>query len=269
MSLTRILVLVAAITAAGITALLVRGFLGTKTQAEAAPKVPMSRVLVAARQVEVGTRLTSSDIRWMEWPTSAVHSSFITQETQPMALDEVATGAVARSPLTSGQPVTGKNVIRADGGGFMAATLSPGKRAYGVEVSAGRGAGGFILPNDRVDVLLTRKVSQTPSGEGNYQAVTVLRNLRVLAVDQTAGDDADSKVIVGKTATLEVTDREAEMLALADAMGDLSLTLRSLAKTEDGFDGAKDEDVLNKGSAEGITILRYGMKGIAAAIPAE
>ncbi len=269
MSLTRLLVLVAAIAAAGITAILVRGFLGTKTEAEAGPRVEMSRVLVAARQVEVGTRLTSGDVTWMEWPKSAVHSSFIVQEAQPMALDEVAMGAVARSPLTSGQPITGKNVIKADGGGFMAATLSPGKRAYGIEVSAGRGAGGFILPNDRVDVVMTRKLSQSASGEGSYQAVTVLRNLRVLAVDQTAEDDADSKAIVGKTATLEVTDREAEMLALADAMGDLSLMLRSLAKTEDGFEGGKDEDFLNQGSAEGITVLRYGIKGIATAMPAD
>lgn len=269
MNLTRILVLVAAIAAAGITALLVRGMIGTQSEAEAAPQVALTQVLVAARTVEVGTRMTSSDVRWIDWPTSAVDSSYITQDAQPMAIDEIAIGAVARSPLTRGQPVTGQNVIKADGGGFMAATLSAGKRAYGIELNAERGAGGFILPNDRVDVIMTRKLGQDSSGESNYQAITVLRNVRVLAVDQTSEEDADSKAIVAKTATLEVTEREAETLALADAMGDLSLTLRSLSKTEDGSGGDGEKDVLNQGAAAGITVVRYGIKGISTATPSE
>lgn len=269
MSLTRILVLVAAIAAAGIAALLVRNFMGTQSEAEAAPKMELSQVLVAARDVEVGTRLTVSDVRWMDWPKTAVNTSFITQEMQPTAIDEVALGAVARSPLTSGQPITGQNVVRAEGGGFMAATLSAGKRAYGIELNAERGAGGFILPNDRVDVIMTRKLGQGSSGEDNYQAITVLRNVRVLAVDQTAEDDADSKAIVGKTATLEVSEREAETLALADALGDLSLTLRSLARADEQSGEGDEKNALNQGAAAGVTVVRYGIKGMSTATPSE
>lgn len=269
MNLTRLLVLVAAVAAAGIAALLVRNFLGTQTEAEAAPKMELSQVLVAARDVEVGTRLTSGDVRWMDWPKAAVSSTFIIQETQPTAVDEMALGAVARSPLTSGQPITGQNVIRADGGGFMAATLTAGKRAYGIELNAERGAGGFILPNDRVDVIMTRKLGQDSSGESNYQAITVLRNVRVLAVDQTSEEDSDSKAIVAKTATLEVSEREAETLALADAMGDLSLTLRSLARADDQNGAGDEKNALNQGAAAGVTVVRYGIKGMSTATPSE
>jgi pilus assembly protein CpaB len=269
MSMTRILVLVAAIAAAGIAAMLVRSFMGTQTEADAAPRMELSQVLVAAREVEVGTRLTAGDVRWMDWPKTAVGSNFITQDLQPTAIDEVALGAVARSPLTNGQPITGQNVIKADGGGFMAATLTAGKRAYGIELNAERGAGGFILPNDRVDVIMTRKLGQDSSGDNNYQAITVLRSVRVLAVDQTSEDDADSKAIVGKTATLEVSEREAETLALADAMGDLSLTLRSLAKADDQSGDDKDKSVLNQGAAAGVNVVRYGIKGISTVTPSE
>lgn len=269
MSLTRILVLVAAIAAAGVAALLVRNFMGTQAEAEAAPKMELSQVLVAAREIEVGTRLTVADVRWMDWPKTAVSSSFITQDVQPTAVDEVALGAVARSPLSQGQPITGQNVVRADGGGFMAATLSAGKRAFGIELNAERGAGGFILPNDRVDVIMTRKLGQDSSGESNYQAITVLRNVRVLAVDQTSDEDSDSKAIVAKTATLEVSEREAETLALADAMGDLSLTLRSLARADELGNGEDEKNALNQGAAAGVTVVRYGIKGMSTATPSE
>jgi len=269
MSLTRVLVLVAAIAAAGVAALLARNFMGTQTEAEAAPSMQLSKVLVAAREVQVGARLTASDVSWIDWPKTAVGSTFITQEAMPMAIEEVALGAVARSPLSSGQPITGQNVVRADSGGFMAATLTAGKRAYGIELNAERGAGGFILPNDRVDVLMTRKLGQDSSGETNYQAITVLRNVRVLAVDQTSEEDSDSKAIVAKTATLEVSEREAETLALADAMGDLSLTLRSLARADDQSGSDDEENALNQGAAAGVTVVRYGIKGMSTATPSE
>jgi pilus assembly protein CpaB len=269
MSLTRILVLVAAIAAAGVAALLVRNVMGTQAEAEASPRIELDEVLVASRDIEVGTRLTVSDVRWMEWPKAAVSSSFITKAAQPTAVEEVALSAVARSPLTPGQPITEQNVVRADSGGFMAATLSAGKRAYGIELNAERGAGGFILPNDRVDVLMTRKLGQDSSGESNYQAITVLRNVRVLAVDQTSDDESDSKAIVAKTATLEVSEREAETLALADAMGDLSLTLRSLARADDQSGTDDEKNALNQGAAAGVTVVRYGIKGMSTATPSE
>lgn len=270
MNLTRILVLVGAVVAAGVAALLARSMVGGQTKAEAAPAVDLTEVLVASRRIEVGTKLTAADVKWMGWPKAAVDASFMTQEAQPKAIDEMSEGAVARAPLTAGQPVTAQNVIKADGGGFMAAVLTPGKRAVGVKVNAERGAGGFILPNDRVDVILTRKLGQDSSGVPAYQAATVLRDIRVLAVDQTSDEEGDSKAIVGKTATIELSERESEILALAEAMGDLSLTLRSLSKSEGGSQTAENNaNPFETEGADGITVLRYGMPSKSTAAASE
>ena len=262
MNLTRILVLVGAICAAGLAAVLARGLMGGQTKAEAAPSIELTEVLVAARGIEVGTKLTAADVKWMGWPKAALDASFMTKDAQPKALEESAEGAIARSPLSAGQPVTAQNVIKADGGGFMAAVLTPGKRAVGVKVSAERGAGGFILPNDRVDIILTRKMGSDAAGNPAYHANTVLQDIRVLAVDQTSDEEGDSKAIVGKTATLELGAREAELLALAEAMGDLSLSLRSLSKSD--TPSASDEalaKMFNSDNDDSVTVLRYGMPG--------
>lgn len=152
----------------------------------------------------------------------------------------------------------------------MAAVLTAGKRAVGVKVSAERGAGGFILPNDRVDVILTRKMGNDAAGIPSYHATTVLQDVRVLAVDQTSQEEGDSKAIVGKTATLELGAREAEILALAEAMGDLSLSLRSLSKSE-GKNAADEAsaDPFGNGGEDSVTVLRYGMPGKTSASSSE
>lgn len=262
MNMTRILVLVGAVVAAGFAALLARGLVGGQNPAAAAPPVELSEVLVAARSIEVGTKLSAADVKWMGWPKGSVDPAFMSKEAQPKAIEDYATGGIARSPLSPGQPLTGQNVIKADGGGFMAAVLTPGKRGVGVKLSVEHGAGGFILPNDRVDVILTRKLGQDASGAPNYQAATVLTDIRVLAVDQTADQEADSKAIVAKTATLELSQREAETVALAEAMGDLSLTLRSLTKAEPGSqesDASGGKNPFETDGGDGITVMRYGM----------
>jgi pilus assembly protein CpaB len=262
MNLTRILVLVGAISAAAIAALLARGFLGGQTKANAAQGAEVVEVLVAAHPIEVGTKLSSNDVKWLGWPKTALDPSFVTKVAKPQAIEETAEGSVARAPLTAGQPVTATNVIKSDGGGFMAAMLTPGKRAVGIKVSAERGAGGFILPNDRVDVLLTRKMGNDAAGVPSYNATTVLRDVRVLAVDQTSDEEGDNKAIVGKTATLELSTHDVEILALAEAMGDLSLSLRALTKT-DGSKPSEEENSnpFNTGDQGEVTVLRYGMPG--------
>ena len=270
MNLTRILILVGAIGAAGIAAFLARGLIGGQTQASAAPSVELTEVLVAARGIEVGTKMTAADMKWMGWPKSAVDSSFVIKDTQPQALEQSAEGSVARAPLTAGQPVTAQNVIKSDGGGFMAAVLTPGTRAVGVKVSAERGAGGFILPNDRVDVILTRKLGSNGAGIPSYHATTVLQDVRVLAVDQMSQEEGDSKTIVGKTATLELSARSAEILALAEAMGDLSLSLRALTKTDPSAAAEESTATLFDSEGEGeISVLRYGMPGKSATTSSE
>ena len=259
MNMSRIIIVVAALVAAGIAGLVARSLFGEQAPAEAAAPVTKVQILVTAREIEAGSKLTSADLKWVPWPKDAMDATYIAQDAQPGAIEELERAAIARVTLVTGQPVTVKNVVTAEGGGFMAAMLTPGKRAFGIEVNEERGAGGFILPNDRVDVIMTRKAGQDGAGQAQYQSVTVLRDIRVLAVNQTAGDENSEKAIVPKTVTIEVTEKEAEALALSDAMGDLSLTLRSLTQPEGGSGPANDVDASNRPGAGGVAVLRYGM----------
>ena len=261
MNMTRILILGAALGAAALAAFLVRGLIGGQSNASAMPKMEVTEIVVASRAIEAGTKIMPGDLKWQGWPKSSLDASFITKEAQPKALDDASEGSVARIPMVAGEPVTAQKVIKADGAGFMAAVLTPGMRAVGLKLTTERGAGGFILPNDRVDVVMTRKLGNTDSG---YSASTVLEDVRVLAIDQTSQEEGESKSIVGKTATLELSGAQTEMLALAEAMGDLSLSLRSLAKGENPDQDAKRRKGFGGGD-QGIVVLRYGIQGHAAA----
>ena len=259
MDMTRILILVGALGAAGVAAFLARGMMGGgQNQAAAAEAMQLTEIMVATHAIEVGAKIVPGDLKWQGWPKSALDPSFITKEAQPQALEDAAEGSVARMPLVAGEPVTVSKVIKADGAGFLAAVLTPGKRAVGVKLSAEKGAGGFILPNDRVDVIMTRKLGNDATGNPLYRAATVLRDVRVLAVDQTSQEEGDSKSIVGKTATLELTAQQAEVVSLAEAMGDLSLSLRSLTNSDQPTD---DEEIKAFGDDDGsqVSILRYGV----------
>ncbi len=265
MNTTRILILVAALGAAAVAAFLARGIIGSQNNASAAPNMELAEIMVASKAIEVGSKIMPGDLKWQGWPKSALDASFVTREAQPQALEDAANGSVARMPLVTGEPVTPQKVIKADGAGFMAAVLTPGMRAVGVKLNAERGAGGFVLPNDRVDVIMTRKLGNDDEGVPSYRAATVLRDVRVLAVDQTSQEDGDSKSIVGKTATLELSGQQAEILALAEAMGDLSLSLRSLAQSDKpGDDSTARPKGFGNDDDERIVVLRFGIPSHAA-----
>jgi pilus assembly protein CpaB len=264
MSMTRILILVAALGAAGLAAFLARGLVGGQTQATATPTMETTEIVVASKAIEVGSKIMPGDLKWQGWPKSALDQSFITREARPNALDDAAEGSVARVPLVTGEPVTEQKVIKADGAGFLAAVLTPGMRAVSVKLSAERGAGGFILPNDRVDVVMTRKLGTDETGVQAYRAATVLRDVRVLAIDQTSQEEGESKSIVGKTATLELNGQQAEILALAEAMGDLTLSLRSLARPDQAVEDEKQR-IKGLGNEEGsqLLVFRFGTPSFA------
>jgi pilus assembly protein CpaB len=265
MNMTRVLILVGALVAAAVAAFLARGLIGGQNRASAATNVELTEILVAAKPLDVGTKIMPGDLKWQGWPKSALDASFITKDAQPQALDTASEGSVARMPLVSGEPVTGQKVIQAEGAGFLAAVLKPGFRAVGVKLTAERGAGGFILPNDRVDVIMTRKLGNDEQGIPAYRAATVLHDVRVLAVDQTSQEEGEAKFVVGKTATLELSEQQAEVLALAEAMGDLSLTLRSLSRSDKPeTDGAKPRG-FGDDDDQRVTVLRYGIPSQTAA----
>jgi pilus assembly protein CpaB len=268
MNTQRIIVLGFALVAALGAAFLVRGMLGGSgtpvAAAKPAPQIAMSEVLVANVNLTPGQALTTEQIRWQKWPAATVDPSFITHDTASNE-EELVKGTVVRAVILPGQPITKTAIVHGDASGFMAATLPEGMRAISISINADSGAGGFILPNDKVDVILTRK-SNGSSGRG--VAKTILTNLRVLAVDQTFKQEKDTRTVIGRTATVEVTPEQAETIAASAQSGQLSLVLRPLT------DGAavslnnpdrKDLEAKKRTAAvtdEGpVSVIRYGIIG--------
>lgn len=197
------------------------------TVAPAPVAVEMTAVLVAARDVSRGEQLTPATLRWQQWPTEAVPSTFIEREAQPKALTELA-GQFANRPIISGAPIA-RQALAQEPNGFLATTLTPGKRAVAIQVDARRSAGGFILPNDRVDVIHTVQGTRDRDNT-EARSRTILRNVRILAIDQVT-EDTDTGTVLGKTATLELTEDQVEAVTSAGATGALSLSLRPMEKT--------------------------------------
>lgn len=198
----------------------------------AAPVVPMTDVLVAAANIPTGASLSNSNIRWQPWPSDAVNGAFISKDSQPDGID-VLTGTVVRSQFYDGEPIREGKLARAESG-FMSAILPTGMRAVAVRVSAQTSAGGFILPNDRVDVIFTDDHPPAAgTGEREVISYTLLQNIRVLAIDQTVEEQDGERVVVGKTATLELDPPQVETIAAAEEAGSLSLSLRSVEDADD------------------------------------
>ena len=231
MNATRIVVLVLALVAAGAAAYLVRGLVVENNQQTAAgpsePAIPTVDVLVASGDLSPGHTLRSGDMRWQAWPETALAEGQVTRSAQPNARADFE-GSMVRRDFALGEPVVASAVVRPGDAGLMAALVSPGMRAMSVPVSDENSAGGFILPGDRVDVLLTREVGEDRRNTA-YVSETILSNLRVLAIDQTFSEDISGGALVGDTATLELSPYEGELLTQALAMGEVALSLRSFA----------------------------------------
>lgn len=253
---SRVIIFGVAALAACMAVFLVSHLLGGGTEKAKAslppPRPATAEVLVAARNLQPGAALAPDAVRWQEWPKSGVDPSFITED-QAGDFTHVIKGVVVRAPLVAGEPLTAAKMVHADSAGIMAAMVQPGERAVSIGISTETGAGGFILPNDRVDVLLTKLVSETPRRYGSFM---ILNNVRVLAVDQTYQEDKDQKVVLAKTATLEVSPFQAVRLEAAQAVGTISLTLRPLGETSAADDpdqaGSRNETAMP-------VIIRYGV----------
>jgi len=230
MKAARILVLGVALAAGGAAAFLIGSDEEKKPEA-AAPVVQFQTtdVLIAKSDIGMGTALSSQDLQWQAWPSATTGESYITKKDKPNAIEEMG-GAITRAPFTAGEPIREAKLIRANGAaGYMAAILPSGMRAVSTEISPETGAGGFILPNDRVDVILSRRPKEDAKASAPPPtSETILTNVRVLAIDQTVEEKNGQRVVVGKTATLEIAPRQAESLTQARQLGTLSLALRSL-----------------------------------------
>jgi pilus assembly protein CpaB len=245
MDVRKLMLLIGALAIAAVTAVMAKNmFSGASAPRAAATPVVVTgpEVLVATRTLPVGTIIDAEALRYQPWPKELIQQAYFIKGGEPVseggedkkrqALIDPSDllGTVVRNEITAGQPITQGALIKPGERGFLAAALGPGMRAVSVDVSATSGVGGFIFPGDRVDVMLTQEVS----GEGTPLKVTetVLRNVRVLAVDKrTYAVGPDGKPLFGKSklVTFEATPKIAEKIQVAQAIGSISLALRSIA----------------------------------------
>ncbi|HXW26043.1 MAG TPA: Flp pilus assembly protein CpaB [Xanthobacteraceae bacterium] len=258
MKAARIVVLGVAITAGGIAAYLASG----SKEPPPPPPPPVAQIetveiLVAKSDINMGQVVSAQDIQWQVWPLSAASSYFVRKKDRPDAVQQL-TGSIARAPFAAGEPIREAKLIKANGSGFMAALLPSGMRAISTEISAETGAGGFILPNDRVDVILTRRDREVEKATGieAHVSETILSDVRVLAIDQTIEEKNGQRVVVGKTATLELSPRQAETLAVSRQRGTLSLALRSLIDANQPGPAAAVDD---KAANRRLNMVRFGV----------
>jgi pilus assembly protein CpaB len=277
MGVVRIAILASAALAAIVLAFVVRGMLSPAAAppvavAAAPASRPMARVLVAKRDLPIGTRLAAADMSWQDWPADALNAAYVTDGAAPTQPTEGADkaiktasrtandmispqgpmqafeGAIVKEPLLAGEPLVARKVVRAGRSGYMAVVIEPGMRAMAIPINAETAAGGFILPGDRVDVLQSR---EGKDGEGRITE-TLMRNARVLAIDQATVVGKDANAMVGAVATLEVQAGDAEVLARGKAQGEMQLALRSYADIGGGVSrGARS-------GADGLRVYRAG-----------
>jgi pilus assembly protein CpaB len=227
--------------------------------AEAQPKVDVEQVLVAGQDLPMGTVVNEGAVSWHPWPKADVSELMITKSAKPDALSDVE-GSMTRTAFLRGEPIRRDKLVKAGAGGFMSAILPTGKRAVAIKIDneGDSEAGGFILPNDRVDVILSRRDREAErlTGIESQVAETLLSNIKVLAIDQNV-EDKSGRPMVGRTATLELSPRQVETLAMGRLMGTLSLALRSVADSDPSRRGPAPSP--DNGGAGRLNTVRFGV----------
>jgi pilus assembly protein CpaB len=253
----RIVVLTIALSAGGVAAYLARGSDNNSPPAEPVVQLQTVDVLVAKTDIGLGQSVTAENLQWQTWPASTASNNFIRRSERPEATKEVA-GSIARAPFLAGEPIREPKLVKANGSGFMAAVLPTGMRAISTEISPETGAGGFILPNDRVDVILSKR-EKNPNQSSSTDIITseiILANVRVLAIDQAPKEKDGQNAVVGKTVTLELKPEQAETLARARQAGTLALALRSIVDVN-MVQNRSDDQAAKRGDS--INVVRYGV----------
>ncbi|RXG92540.1 Flp pilus assembly protein CpaB [Bradyrhizobium zhanjiangense] len=262
MNTARIVVLVIALGAGGVAAYLASSYQSAPSPVlPVAEKLPTVEVLVAKNDIGLGQAVKPEDLLWQAWPAATASNAFIRRDSRPEAQTQIA-GSIARVPLMQGEPIREQKLVRAEGSGFMAAILPSGMRAVSTEISAETGAGGFILPNDRVDIVLTRRLKNPdtngPTG-GNDLIVSevILTNIRVLAIDQAPKEKDGQTAVIGKTVTLELKPDQVATLSAARQGGTLQLALRSIVDAN-AVDGTPEDQAVKRPA--GVNVIRYGVQ---------
>lgn len=261
MAASRLIILGVAVAAAGGAGYVAQNMVAAPPPAvvvEQGPQQPaleLNDVLVLSEDVPMGQPVDDK-LKWQSWPADTTNETFITRAAEPDALEKLK-GAVARVPLYAGEPMRRTKLI-GNGQSFMSSVLPSGMRAVATQISAETSAGGFILPNDYVDVIMTRR-SQQGGGDG-FITETILKNIRVLAIDQTIQEDEEGKKVkVGQTATLELTPQQAEIITVAQQMADrLTLALRSITDTQEKPTGEADYLLSGNGRRGTVRLIKSG-----------
>jgi len=255
MNPARIVVLAIALCAGGVAAYLASG--SGKPPPSAPALMQTVDVLVAKSDIGLGQAVTPEDMQWQTWPAATASNSFIRRNERPDATIQIV-GSIARAPFIAGEPIREPKLVKPNGSGFMAAILPTGMRAISTEISPETGAGGFILPNDRVDVILSKR-EKNPDRSGSPDIVNseiILPNVRVLAIDQAPKEKDGQNAVVGKTVTLELKPEQAETLARARQTGTLALALRSIADLN-MVENRSDGQAAKRGDS--VNVVRYGV----------
>lgn len=254
MKAARIVILAVALAAGGGAAYLMMGSNPAPVPVAVAPSpppaAPAEAVLVASRDLNFGSVLTDADTRWQPWPRDQVPAGTIARTLQPQATDQYK-GAIVRATVAAGEPLRMDRLVKGNGSGFMAAVLPTGMRAVAIDLAdqGKTAAGGFILPNDRVDVIRTFHPDDAP---GSFASETILANIRVLAIGQSVQEKSNERTVIGGTATLEMTAEQAEKIILAQRTGQLTLSLRSMT------DATRDDALKPQPTPLTMTIIRSG-----------
>jgi pilus assembly protein CpaB len=257
MNTARIVVLTIAVGAGGIAAYLASGSDNKPLPAEPVAQMQTVDVLVARSDIGLGQTLAAEELQWQTWPAATASNNFIRRNERPDATAQIA-GSIARAPFIAGEPIREQKLVKANGAGFMAAVLPSGMRAISTEISPETGAGGFILPNDRVDVILSKR-EKNPDHAGPAEIINseiILSNVRVLAIDQAPKEKDGQNAVVGKTVTLELKPEQAETLARSRQTGTLSLALRSIADLN-VVETRSDDKASRRGDS--VNVVRYGI----------
>lgn len=230
MNVRSLILVIAALLIAIVTAFMARSLMSTesKTQpATVARPVTEQKVLVAARPLPAGRILQADDLKWQPWPEDALNEAYVIKGSSSKS---DMTGKVVRTAFLAGQPLTRNAIVGPEDRGFLAAVLQPGMRAITVAISPTSSVAGFIFPGDRVDLVVSHEVER---GDTRLKvSETVIRNVRVLAIDQSISNES-GQAKVGSTATLEVTPKQVEKINVMEQLGELSLSLRPLAESGD------------------------------------
>ncbi len=270
MNPVRILILIVAALAAMGAAFMVSRMVGGSDTGEASQQVVVetveisqASVLTASRDLRVGEIIAEGDLRWRPWPENSILPAMIAEADSPEARSDLA-GATVRLPMFEGEPVNRLRFIKRGDQGMMSALIGPGMRAVAIEISTETGSGGFVLPEDRVDIILTYDELVQLDGEttSRVTARTILKNVRILAIDQfiATGEGVEgTQSRIGNTATIEVTPDEADLLNAAERAGRLSLSLRPIDAI--GPDEPRDPrmELLGRSASDGaVTVIRSG-----------